>query len=175
MKNKYEIRGDVTTIFYLSKKHGPIEFLIDTDDLEKVNSFLNTWLPRWDKKAKSFYISGHLINENGVDSGILLHRLIMHPPKDMVVDHINHDTLDNRKVNLRVLSRSENRQNLNVFSKTSSGVRGVHYHKATKKWQGTVTKDGKRMFYGLFDSIEEAEVAVIEARKKCMPFTIEAA
>jgi hypothetical protein len=38
----------------------------------------------------------------------LLHRIIMHPPSDMVIDHINGDRLDNRRCNLRVISRSAN-------------------------------------------------------------------
>lgn len=43
--------------------------------------------------------------------GVLLHRFLLQPPADMVVDHLNHDPLDNRRSNLRVCTQRENCQN----------------------------------------------------------------
>lgn len=48
-----------------------------------------------------------------------LHRFILKAPRDLVVDHINHDTLDNRKANLRVITVQENSFNHNLHSKKS--------------------------------------------------------
>ena len=58
---------------------------------------------------------------------LYMHRLIMGAQKGETVDHINHDTMDNRRTNLRILSNAENAQNRKgaYRSKNSTGVRGV--------------------------------------------------
>jgi hypothetical protein len=50
------------------------------------------------------------------------------------IDHINRDKSDNRLINLRACTRSTNSLNRNLNSNNTSGVRGVCYDKATKKW-----------------------------------------
>lgn len=87
------------------------------------------------------------------ESGTLyMHRLIMDAPKGKVVDHLNHDTLDNRRVNLRVGGQRENLQNRQrANSNSSTGVRGVYQHHVYNKkldwhgiyWNVRVMVDGK--------------------------------
>lgn len=174
MKNEYEIRGDVTAIFLKSKKYGDMETLISTEKLDKVKEFLGSWYLSLDKKSRSFYVLG---NGNGDSKGktIVFHRLITGAPRGMVVDHINHQTLDNTDVNLRVLTNAENLQNRKGATKNSkSGVRGVTRIKGRNKWQATIAINGKCTYLGLFETIEAAELVVKEARLKHMPYSKEA-
>ena len=67
-------------------------------------------------------------NINGNKKTIRMHRLIMNPPSDKVIDHINHNTLDNRRSNLLICTQSENMRNL------SNQGKGYWYQKQNKNW-----------------------------------------
>jgi hypothetical protein len=172
MKNKYEIRGDVTAIFVRYKNEN-IEALIDTSDLQIVSEMKSTWSYTISSTHK--YIQGiYYVNKQMYR--VRMHRLVLglNSDKKVFVDHINHNTLDNRKSNLRIVTNSQNLQNLRVRSNNKSGVRGVCYIKSRKKWIAEVRVDNKITRIGYYDSIGEAENAVIEARARMMPFSQEA-
>lgn len=88
----------------------------------------------------------------------LMHRYIMNTPKGMHTDHINHDTLDNRKSNLRIVNRSENNWN-QIKHKGISKYKGVHWHKASSKWMGRISHFNKSIYLGLFTNQIEAAKA----------------
>lgn len=179
MKNSYEIRGDVTAIFitYKSKQY---ETVIDTDDLEKVMSFPNTWRIRYLKETKTFYVQGNILREPGKGKyrTVQLHRwLFNEPPAHIEVDHFNSDGLDNRRVtNLRLANKSQNGQNRKgAASNSKSGVLGVCWHKAGRKWLAQVGLKGKRNYLGLYDDIAEAKQVVDSFRRSNLPYSKEAA
>lgn len=94
----------------------------------------------------------------------LMHRYIMNTPEDMETDHINHDTLDNRKNNLRICTRSENMAN--TFSRGgSSKYKGVHWVEREKRWYAQLPKNGKT-FLGSFLTEEEAAKAYDKRAKE---------
>jgi hypothetical protein len=107
-----------------------------------------------------------------------LHRWLMTAPKGKVVDHINHDTLDNRRENLRIVDISTNVFNRKGAQKNnlSSGARGVsrvvmrRTHKGKVytyvRWQAYFTRHGKRTNLGAFKTKAEAKRAVGAARSK---------
>lgn len=74
------------------------------------------------------------------------------------VDHINHDTRDNRKCNLRIATAIENSRNKNY--------KYVHFHKASNKWQASISKDGSNIYLGLYDTEDEGLVAVEKFKQK---------
>lgn len=82
------------------------------------------------------------------------------------VDHINHIRNDNRLFNLRFVTRSENRKNQSVSSKNTSGVTGVYFAKANKKYVAQIGVNRKRIHLGMFDTLEEAAAARAEANVK---------
>lgn len=171
MKNKYEVRGDITAIFIDSPKYGRKETIISTSKLEMVKDFPNRWYVFFDKTVQSFYVQGSLPRKNGVKKAILIHRFITNAPDGMKVDHRNHDTVDNTDDNLRIVTNAENLQNRKGATASSiSGIRGVHWHKASNKWMARI---GKKHL-GLFNDIQEAEKVVTEARLKYMPFSNDA-
>src|SRR5437870_8814773 len=57
---------------------------------------------------------------------VYMHTFIMNPPKGMVVDHINHKRIDNRKENLRIINRVNNGQNKSKNKNATSQYYGVH-------------------------------------------------
>jgi hypothetical protein len=89
---------------------------------------------------------------------ILMHREVASTPKGKTTDHKNHITLDNRKENLRVCSKSENACNL---KRTDKGIR-----KCGKRWSARIRKDGKEYHLGMFDTKENASEAYANAAVK---------
>jgi len=94
-----------------------------------------------------------------------MHRLVMNCPKGMVVDHINGDTLDNRKSNLRICTNAENQQNTNSRGGTSK-FKGVSFSTKKKRWKGCFMWQGKVYYVGSFDNEEEAARAVDRKRRE---------
>ena len=82
------------------------------------------------------------------------------------VDHINHVRNDNRLFNLRFVTRSENSKNQSLSSKNTSGVTGVDFSKAKKKYRARITVDGETISLGNYDTLEEAAAARAEANLK---------
>lgn len=90
-----------------------------------------------------------------------LHRYITNCPKDKVVDHINNNSLDNRKENLRICTISQNNMNQRKSSivKYTSRFKGVcydSYGKRTKRWKASVRYNNKTYNLGYFSTEEEA-------------------
>lgn len=175
MKNDFEVRDKVTAIFINSPKYGSMETLISTNKLERAKELSGTWHVLFDKKTGLFYVQGKLPNSEGKSLFVLLHRWITKCPKGIIVDHINNKTLDNTDSNLRSTNKSGNAQNLKGAHKDSkSGIRGVSWCNTRKKWIAKLTVNSKQMPLGRFDTIEEADQAVKEARAKLMPYSKEA-
>ena len=84
--NKFEI-FDNYAIFYT---HNNGKFYVDVEDVELVRQY--TWCIN----------NGYVVNRTGV----LLHRLLISAPRNKDVDHINHNKLDNRKCNLRIVFKT---------------------------------------------------------------------
>lgn len=88
--------------------------------------------------------------KDGKKQTIRMHRLIMNAPSDKVIDHINHNKLDNRKTNLRICTQSENMLNL------KNQGRGYWFQKQNNNW--VVELSGKHI--GVFASELEAKNVV---------------
>lgn len=127
--------------------------LVDDEDFEALNSF------RWHANVSAgpkFYASRKARTSEGPRTIIYMHKVIM-PTTTGVVDHINGDTLDNRRSNLRIVSQS-----VNLAS--GGNPSGVFYCTMTKRWAARVSFEGKRIFLGRFDS-EAAAVAAAEGER----------
>jgi hypothetical protein len=96
---------------------------------------------------------------------ISMHREIMKPPAGMVVDHINHNCLDNRRSNLRIVTHRQNMLNAKPRS-DGNGVSGVTWDKEFKKWRARAHVNGRRAHLGRFESKREAIKARAAAERK---------
>lgn len=82
------------------------------------------------------------------------------------IDHINGDKKDNRIVNLREASRSENAQNQAMRSSNTSGMKGVDFDRVKGKWRARIRFSGRHILLGRFTNIADAERAVMIARDR---------
>ena len=113
--------------------------LIDKEDLEKIRQY------RW-----SLTIHGYVKNNY-----FYLHQLILGKKKGYVIDHINHDTLNNRKQNLRFVTRQQNGMN-------KKNIKGYYWSRKNNKWIAQIKINKKAINLGSF--INEQDV--INARKE---------
>lgn len=168
MKNKYEVRGDITVIYLNRRNKPPIETMISTKDFPKADSFPNRWY------FSGEYVQGYqMVNKKII--GYLLHRVIMDNPEGLQVDHINHNKLDNRSSNLRIVTTSENMQNISGnYATNKSGYRGVYWESERQKWRVRLKVNGKRVTVGRFDNYEDAITTAKKYVKENMPYSQEA-
>ena len=117
-----EAKASVTREIKISGRKHAGTIIIDNEDYELISK--HKWHIRPD--TNTFYAHG---NDYTVSpkTTIQMHRLIMNCPKNMIVDHINHNGLDNRKVNLRVCSDSSNSKNRSSAKTANSKYLGVWY------------------------------------------------
>lgn len=124
---------------------------IDERDLQRVSQF--TW-SYGAQGAGPGYASGRVEGKS-----VLLHRFILNPPKGKQVDHINRDSLDNRRSNLRLASHTQNIRNASLSSRNSSGFIGVSFSGHWGKWVSSIKADGDTYVMGGFSCRIEAAIA----------------
>lgn len=135
--------------FINSPKYGTQKVLLDEEDAHLIEG-KNLGL----SKAGQF-----LYVRVGSDKKFL-HRLITEAPKGKVVDHINRNTLDNRKSNLKVCTIQENLRN-QKRPNNKTGHTGVAVH-PSGKYTAQIKHNYKKVHLGVFKTIKEA----VKARKK---------
>lgn len=87
------------------------------------------------------------------------------PPHGMYIDHVNGDRADNRLSNLRLATHAQNLQNCKVKRNSSSGLKGVYWHKRRKKWRSRIRVNGHVLVLGFFSTKEEAHKAYCDAAR----------
>jgi AP2 domain/HNH endonuclease len=134
--------------------------IVDAEDFEQLNRF--NWYAEWSKTTKSFYAARR--DEGG--KYLSMHRFVMSAGPDFEVDHISHDTLDNRKGNLRECTSQHNNCNTRIRSDNTSGFKGVSWSKKLKKWWSNIRVNGKTLHLGYHEKIEDAARAYDAAARK---------
>lgn len=133
--------------------------LVDDEDFERINA--HKWYAWFSRGTGSYYaVRNSPTDVNGKRHTIWMHREIMCAKPGEQVDHINHDTLDNqRKVNLRLCTASQNQANHRMRSDNTSGFEGVSYFKQRGKWKAYVSINGKYKHLGYFATAIDAAIA----------------
>lgn len=128
--------------------------LIDREDLDLVKGY------KWQYHIKT----GIMCRAN--KKTVYMHRLIMSAPKGAVVDHINHNHFDNRRVNLRLCTQSQNSKNQQKPKNNTSGYKGVQFEnrkELRKKWRAIIKVNRKNKCLGRYHTAEEAAEAYNKA------------
>lgn len=110
---------------------------VDDEDYE----WLNQW--RWyaSKSKKKFY-AGRNFWSNGKSNPKSMHRLIMNNPSNMQIDHIDGNSLNNQKSNLRICNNQQNCRNRLSRDNTSSIYKGVYFDTWSGKWRAEIKVNG---------------------------------
>ena len=131
------------------------EFLFDVEDYDKIKNYY--WI------SHTGYIETQISKSR---KHLFLHTLVMNPPNGMIIDHINHNTYDNRKKNLRIVTFSQNSFNRKIQENNTSGVTGISYKKNCNKWVSYIKVNKKLIHLGYFKDINDAIKARKEAEEK---------
>ena len=135
--------------------------LVDDDDYDELSAF------KWcaiKMRGGAYYAARSVIPKRLV----LMHRQILGLTDPKIQgDHRNHDTLDNRRENIRAATHSQNQQNRpGLDSHNTSGFRGVSWNKKRKKWVANIGVGGKYKYLGLFTDINKAAAVYSAANRK---------
>jgi hypothetical protein len=133
--------------------------LVDDQDYPLLSEF--RWCYRAERDGKQGYAVRHS-KITGKDRLVYLHRQIVQPGEGQEVIFLNHDRLDCRRANLRVVSKQEARQHHRVRSDSKSGVKGVRYNPETDSWSAYTYRNGHCYHVGTYYSQEQAERAYEE-------------
>lgn len=143
-KNAYRVVGDIAIIDLYDKNCEKVaETIIDAGDIDRVKDI------KWKLSTTGYAMSTPKVGKNKHLSRVALQ-------VDTFVDHINHNKLDNRKSNLRVVTKSQNQMNANY--------KGVYCYEGKRPF-AKIKLHGKQICLGTYDEVEEAYYARWYAEK----------
>lgn len=142
-------------IRYISLTKGKFA-IVDAQDYEWLSK--HRWRTHEDRSGTCYALRG------SARKVIFMHRAIMNPPKGMVVDHIDGNGLNNRRSNLRICSKRQNKYNQRPMKNAGSRFKGVYLAKGkSDQWCAVVRCKGEAFYLGSFD--DEIEAARAYDRK----------
>lgn len=131
----------------------PIEFTIDTEDMERIQKHT------WRKYPSSRYVQAWI---NGQTTCIS--RFLLNAPKGTSVDHINGDRMDNRKENLRLCNQAQNMKNRRPNKDGKSQYKGIVVQE-NGKFRAKIGDKNKRYYLGVYETEHDAVIAYNAASK----------
>lgn len=139
--------------------------IVDDDDYD----YIMQW--KWHVNDSSIhpYAMRNSITEDGKRHHIMMHRIINRTPDGFDTDHINGNGLDNRKINLRTATRSQNMMNRKPNKNCSSKFKGVYWHGQHQKWASSISINKKRTHIGLF--LNENDAAKAYEKRSILEFS----
>lgn len=132
---------------------------IDTDDIALVSPF--NWYAAWHPGTRSFYAYTNQRVSSGFRT-LNMHRLVLGLPEGVDVDHVAHETLDNRRPLLRISTHQQNCFNQRAPKHSRSGLKGAQWDAQSGRWRSSIRVDGKTKHIGRFNTAEEAHAAYVE-------------
>lgn len=155
MNNRFEVRGETTAVFLKRRYGNDLQCFIDTEDLPLVQLF--HWTALDVRKSGRHLYARSAIRKGSQWQIVMMHRLVMQAqnPQQTIIDHINHNGLDNRKANLRAVSSTMNSLNR---VKPGCGAKS-----SGNKWHAEISYRGKYVFLGSYDTKHEASLVHVGA------------
>lgn len=161
--NEYSLHENYAMLDVSTSKHKNVYSKIDVDDIERVLSHLvggrgARWMAHDSSEGKWGLYVGDTARKTR------LHRFIVKlSDPALIVDHMNGDTLDNRKQNLRIITRAENNKNMRKHINNTSGYTGVMFKDGL--WVANIEISNKKLYIGGYDTKSEANIAYRAAAK----------
>lgn len=149
---------DGTTVVFLTQG---TRCIVDTDEWKNLKDF--SWYAGGHKHRR--YVTSQK-TVAGKRTVYYMHRMITGCPDGLMVDHINHDTLDNRKQNLRVCTNQENQFNKKAKVTAKTNYKGVYFFRRTSRWYAQICLNGKNKHLGYYKTELEAAVAYNNAANR---------
>ncbi len=136
--------------------------LVDDIDYE----YLNQWKWYAAKDGNTFYAI-RTIKRNGKQTTIHMYQVLAKRLDFQdSADHKNRNGLDNQRSNLRNATQKQQRENQGIPKNNTSGHKGICWDKQRSKWRAQIGHNGKCIYLGLFDNIEDTVKARKEAEEK---------
>src|SRR5262245_6618718 len=141
--------------------------LVDDVDYPLVSEF--RWCYRPERDGRQGYAVRHR-KVDGKDRLCYLHREILPAPEGFETIFLNHDTLDCRRENLRVVTKQEARQHhQRARSNSKSGIKGISYNRRPRTWSVDIYRDGQVWRVGTFFTLKDAAEAYDRALRRENP------
>jgi hypothetical protein len=138
----------ITKFLIKSPKYGDKEVIIDTEDYDKIKNYC--WCVAYDKNLNDFYVVS-AIYKNKKRINLKIYRLILNINNTQIqVDHKYHNTLDNRKQNLRICTGAQNSMNRKISKNNTLGYIGIKQRKDCNRWESNISINNKKLYLGLF-------------------------
>ena len=131
---------------------------VDLEDFDRLSGF------KWYLVANGYAMAAPC--KNGKREYFYMHHMLVPKTKGKEVDHINGDKLDNRKMNLRLVSCQGNQANEKLSKNNTSGFKGVHWDKTKRKWGARIKVNYTGIFLGRYDNKIDAAKAYNQAALK---------
>ena len=120
--------------------------LVDDEDFERVRHY------KW-RLSKKGYVESTITRENGKQTTLQMHRMILNAPKGKQVDHADRNKRNNQRHNLRLANNGQNGANKGLQKNNTSGFKGVTFDKQSRKYRAQA---GNVIRLGSFVSPEDA-------------------
>ena len=150
--------------FRLIRMAQPRYAKVDPADYKRLRRY--EWLAR--KGRNSFYARRHVPRAKPAKEMLIyMHQQVIRVPQGMVIDHVNHDGMDNRSANLRPATYAQNlyHRKKRLGAKYSK-YKGICWKKKSRKWVARIGFDKKELHLGYFASEIDAAKAYDRAARK---------
>ncbi len=150
--NIVEYSDDGRVALLLWHKGTPLRCYLDAADEHLIHSTGSKWCAQWNVSGKTFYCVTYLPGPHASRKRVQMHQLVCPAPPRMVVDHHDHNGLNNTRLNLSAVTRSVNVNNLRSGKRVQkSGAYGVY--RSGKRWRVSVCNASKLVHFGMFDDV----------------------
>lgn len=116
------------------------------------------WLSQWDwhLSPDGYAMRGAATGTRSGGGSVAMHRVVAGAAPGEVVDHINRDTLDNRRANLRICTQKDNSRNRRGWMSGASIYKGVSYDRERSIWVANIGVERRTIFLGRYQAEEDA-------------------
>lgn len=134
------------------------EFYFDIEDYDLIKDYC------WFENDQGYILSKTFCEGN--KPAIRMHRFIMNPTKEQLIDHKDLNKANNRKYNLRIANKQTNGINRPCNKNNKLGVKGVSLNSDNKTYSARIVYNNKEYYLGSFETLEKAKQVRLEAEKE---------